>query len=58
MTVSKTHNITRFFNNLKNYKKQLAFEYNNYGQINVDYTGSLINSDMPMNSGEPYNYNF
>ncbi len=58
MTGSNTQHITRVVNTLKKYHKRLAYEYNNFGQINVDYTGSMINSDMHFNSGEPYNFSF
>mgnify|MGYP007063693395 FL=1 len=58
MTGSNTQHITRVVNTLKKYHKRLAYEYNNFGQINVDYTGSLINQDMNFNSGEPYNFSF
>ena len=58
MTGSNTQHITRVVNTLKKYHKRLAHEYNNFGQINIDYTGSLINSDMRFNSGEPYKFNF
>ena len=58
MTGSNTQHITRVVNTLKKYHKRLSYEYNQFGQINVDYTGSMINTDMNLNSGNKYEYSF
>ena len=56
MTGSNTQHITRVVNTLKKYHKRLAFEYNNFGQVDVSYTGSLIAEDQRRKPD--YNYNF
>ena len=58
MTGSNTQHITRVVNTLKKYHKRLSYEYNEFGQINIDYTGSMINTDMNLNSGNKYEYSF
>ena len=56
MTGSNTQHITRVVNTLKKYHKRLMYEYTNFGQVDVNYTGSLI-SDEPRGRTE-YTYNF
>ena len=56
MTGSNTQHITRVVNTLKKYHKRLMYEYTNFGQVDVNYTGSLI-SDEPRGRTE-YAYNF
>ena len=56
MTGSNTQHITSVVNTLKKYHKRLMFEYTNFGQVDVQYTGSLISEDQRRKVD--YNYNF
>jgi len=56
MTGSNTQHITRVVNTLKKYHKRLMYEYTNFGQVDVSYTGSLIAEDQRRKPD--YNYNF
>lgn len=57
MTGSNTQHITRVVNTLKKYHKRLMYEYTNFGQVDVSYTGSLISEDQ-RDRVTDYNYNF
>ena len=43
MTGSNTQHITRIINVMKKYNKRLQYEFDRYGTVDVNHTGSLVN---------------
>ena len=42
MTGSNTQHITRIINVMKKYNKRLQYEFDKYGMVDVNHTGSLV----------------